>query len=150
MLAPREFDFKTLAVGSSVLLAFKELFEGPARLADELREGLTSAASPGPAWVRTRRSKVVKSLLSIPRLAVSAFFFWVMMCSGVLIAMGPERLLRPDPWGTLAEPLTVGERFLYAVILFPTVALYIWRVCVPVWKGWRAVWRATFWLRRSR
>lgn len=149
-----EFDFKTVAVvigavlSPSVIFAFKELFEKPNEHATKVLNALRNPLPPGLVWMRNRRKDLLKSLLFVPRLALSFFFLSLTVGVGVLLVAGPETVLDPGRWGTLAEPLTSGERLLYWILLVPTIAAYIWKVCVPVYNGWNAVVRATCWIRK--
>jgi hypothetical protein len=150
-----EFDFKTLSavtttvLGTSVLLGFKEFFETPGTLAAVLIEGLKNVPGPGRVWVQNRRREILKSLFSLWRLLLSAFFLLLIIGVCVVVVVGPERILDAT-WGPLAEPLSMPERILYVVLLVPTAAAYIWRVALPYWKAWKAVFLATLWLRRER
>lgn len=151
-----EFDFKTISVviaavlTPSVLLVFKDIFEKPAEPADEIFKALADALPPGPNWLRGRRKKVFKSILFLPRILLSCFFFILTAVILVLVIVGPDRILSANQWGSLAEPLTSGEKLLYFVVLVPSVAVYIWKVSVPVWKGKWAIIRATVWLWKKK
>jgi hypothetical protein len=151
-----EFDFKTISVfisaalTPSVLLVFKEIFEKPAVPADEIFKALADPRPAGPNWVRGRRTKVFKSILFPPRLLLSFFFFTLTAMILILVLVGPDRILSANQWGSLAEPLTTGEKLLYLVVLVPSVAVYIWKVSVPVWKGRWAIIRATVWLWKKK
>jgi hypothetical protein len=150
-----EFDFKTISViisavlGPGAILTFKEIFEKPAQPAARILKAFRAPVPPGRSWVENRRTEVIQSLRSIPRLLLSFFFFSVTMSIAVLVAIGPERILDPSRWGSLAEPLTRGEKVIYSLLLVPTVAVYIWKVSLPVWKGWKAVIAARRWLRNK-
>ena len=147
-----EFDFKDVGtvigvvIGAAGLEKFKEVFGKPGTLASEIREALDDPAQPGPGWVRSQRSALAKALLSPARLFLSLFYLVIIVGFVYIVWVGPERLLSPASFGPLAERLKGGEQLLYLIMATPVVVLYLLRVAISAWSGWRTLWRATRWL----
>lgn len=148
------FDFQTLGaianlvLSTSVITAFSQFFETPGQRADKLLAALKEPYPPQAAWMKDARWKVITSMLSIPRLALSLFFLGLIGGIFALVIIGPDKVL-DSTYGPLAKPLSTPERVIYGVLQVPPVAAYIWRIAVPYGKGWKAVYLATRWLWRN-
>lgn len=145
-----EFDFKDVGVILGLIAGglgtFGSVFARPQQPARDLRDALESARQPGEIWVRSQRRQLLKILVSPLYLGLALFYLIILTALVYLVWAGPENVLDPASWGTLAEPLKLGEQVVYALLILPVAVLYVWKVLSPMWTGWKAVLGACSWL----
>jgi hypothetical protein len=149
-------DFQTIGTiigvvsGAVGIRVFKDLFARPETPTAALRQALDEPGEPGAAWVKSRRKELAKTLVSPLRLGLSLFYLVVILGFVYLVLVGPDKVFPNRSWDALAERLKLGEQILYLLLTLPVAALYVWRVALPAWSGWKMLYRASVWLRKER
>jgi hypothetical protein len=147
-------DFKDLSGVIAILfgsggigglwILMNEVKENTHKINDLLNEPIK-----GKTYVEKKRKKLLKSLKH-PMIIILQFICILFLSAFVcIIYFGPEIVLNSLSLGPLAEPLTVGAKIIYWIILFLLALIYIASGFLPWFQGWRAYFMAGKWLRAN-